>query len=79
MPICNGRTIRFHIAITSTIENAKAVCSQAVMYRSTDNNPLLYFAVYHRHTPMLYFCQLDPEQQTCEDVAHFRCHVKKGT
>jgi hypothetical protein len=75
MSICDGRTLCFHIAITCTntnIENAKVVCSQAVLHRSTGNDPLLYFAVFDRHTQVLYLCLLDPQQQTFEDVAQFQ-------
>jgi hypothetical protein len=65
----------FHIAITHTntnIENANVVCSQAIIYRSTENDPLLHFAVYDPYTKTLYFCLLDPEQRTFEDVAQFQ-------
>jgi hypothetical protein len=74
MSIRNGRTIGFHIAFTCTntdIENAKAVCSQAVLYRSTGNDALLYFAVYHCPTQMVYFCRLDPKEQTFDNVELF--------
>jgi hypothetical protein len=75
MSIRNGRTIGFHIAFTcnnTNIENAKVVCSQAVLYRSTDNDPPLYFAIFDRHTQVLYLCLLDPQQQTFEDLAKYQ-------
>ncbi|KAF2691561.1 hypothetical protein K458DRAFT_425499 [Lentithecium fluviatile CBS 122367] len=81
MSICDTRAFCFHVAITWSIpdiENAKAVCSQAVLYRSTDNDPLLYFAVYDRHTQTLYFCLLDPAQQTYEDMIHYSTQHQDG-
>jgi hypothetical protein len=75
MSIRDERTICFHIAITYTnadMENAKAVCSQAVLYNSTENDAYLYFAVYDCFTQMGCFCLLDPKEQTYEDVAQFQ-------
>jgi hypothetical protein len=74
MLIRDGRTICFHIAITYTntdLESAKAVCSQAVLYSSTENDACLFFAVYDCTTQMGCFCLLDPKEQTYEDVAQF--------
>jgi len=58
------------------MENAKAVCSQAVLYSSTENDACLFFAVYDRFTQMGCFCLLDPEEQIYEEVAQFQmpCH-----
>jgi hypothetical protein len=75
MSICDERALYFHIAITcanTDIENAKTICSQAAIYYSTDDDPLLYFAVYDRYTQVLYFGLLDPEQKTYEDVVEFQ-------
>jgi hypothetical protein len=72
MLIRDGRTICFHIAITYTntdLESAKAVCSQAVLYSSTENDACLFFAVYDCTTQMGCFCLLDPKEQIYEDVA----------
>jgi hypothetical protein len=74
MSICDRRSLCFHIATTyinTDIENAKLVCAHAALYRSTDNDPPLHFAVYDRDTRMLYFCLLDPKQRTFEDLAQF--------
>ncbi|KAF2786383.1 hypothetical protein K505DRAFT_380314 [Melanomma pulvis-pyrius CBS 109.77] len=73
--IKKGTTICFHIAATYTnpdIENAKEVCSQAVLYRSTENDPLLHFAVYDRHTQTCCFCMLDPKELHFDHVAEFQ-------
>lgn len=74
MRIHIGPTTCFHIAITGTnkdLENAKVVCSQALIYWTSDKNPPLHFAVYDRHTQKLYFCLLDPKDLTLEDVEQF--------
>ena len=74
MSISDGRAHCFHIAMTGSntdIENAKAVCAQEILYRSTDSDPLLFFAAYDRCSRMVYFGLLDPRQQTCEDIAQF--------
>ncbi|KAL5400403.1 hypothetical protein PMIN03_012407 [Paraphaeosphaeria minitans] len=71
--IIRDRNICFYIAITCTntdIENAKAVCSQAVVYRSTYNDPNLYLAVYDTATQMVWFCLLNSAQLEYEDVAY---------
>jgi len=81
MSICNGGAFCFHIAIPYTntdIENAKAVCSQEAIYRSTDNDPLLNFAVYDPYTRIFYFCLLDPKHQTIEDVAQFQLPLQES-
>ena len=70
MSICDGRAHCFHIAMTrcdTDIENAKVVCSQEVLYRSTDSDPLLYFAVYDRCSHRVSFGLLDPKYRTCEN------------
>lgn len=53
------------------LENAKAVCSQAILYRTKEDDVSLYFAVYDSRTHMVYFCLCDPSQQTFEDVSHY--------
>jgi hypothetical protein len=81
MSISDGRTICFHIAITCTnadIENAKEVCSQAILYRSTENDPHLFFAVYDCLTQKLYFCLLDPLQQAYENITHYTTQDQAG-
>lgn len=75
MSICNGHAYCFHIAMTGSntdIENAKAVCSQDILYMSMDSDPLLYFAVYDRCSHMVCFGLLDPKHRTFEDVAQFQ-------
>jgi hypothetical protein len=75
LSIGDRQTVCFHVAIicnNTDIENVKAVCSQAVLHRSTDNDPLLFFAVYDGRTQMVYFCLLDPKLGTFEDVAQFQ-------
>jgi hypothetical protein len=69
----NEHNICFHMAVTQTnteIEYAKAVCSQAVLCRTKEDDPSLYFAVYDSRTRMVYFCLCDPFEQTFEDVSH---------
>jgi hypothetical protein len=51
------------------IEDAKAVCAQAVLYNSTPDDCLLYYAVYDFPTRMAHFCLCDPRGETFEDVA----------
>lgn len=68
------RNICFHLAATWTntdIENAKAVCSQAILYRTKEDDASLFFAVCDSRTQTVYFCLCDPSQQTFEDVSHY--------
>jgi hypothetical protein len=60
----------FFIAISYTdVEEASAVCAQAVLYRNTPNDSLLYSAVYDVLTQMIYFYRCDPRERTYEYVA----------
>jgi hypothetical protein len=62
----------FHIALArknTNIENAKAICFQAVLYYTNEEDPSLYFAVYDTCTQMVHFCLCDPFQQTFEDTS----------
>jgi hypothetical protein len=71
MLIRDERTICFYIAITYInidIKNAKAVCSQAVLYNSIENNAYLFFTIYNYFTQIGCFCLLNPKEQTYEDV-----------
>jgi hypothetical protein len=56
------------------IESAKTVCSQAILYRTKENDASLYFAVCDNRTQTVYFCPCDPSQQTFEDVSHYSMH-----
>jgi malonyl CoA-acyl carrier protein transacylase len=78
MVIINESNSCFHMAITGTntdIENAKAVCSQAVLYRSTEDDPDLYYSVYDSRTQKVFFCLCDPAKQEFEDVS---CYSMQG-
>jgi hypothetical protein len=73
----NESTYCFHLAITGTntdVENAKAVCSQAVLYKSTGNDPDLYHAVYDSLTQMVSFCRCSPSKEDIEDVSYYSMH-----
>ncbi|KAH7061855.1 hypothetical protein BKA63DRAFT_198289 [Paraphoma chrysanthemicola] len=75
--IKNERNACFHIAITDTnadIENAKAVCSQAILYRSTEDDPDLYYSVYNAFTHMVFFCLCSPSLHEFADVSHYSMH-----
>tara|TARA_R110002003_G_scaffold3361_1_gene25206 strand:- start:7 stop:393 length:387 start_codon:yes stop_codon:yes gene_type:complete len=72
MIIENESNSCFHIAITGTntdIENAKAVCCQAILYRTTEDDPDLYYSVYDSRTQMVSFCLCSPSKQGFEDVS----------
>jgi hypothetical protein len=76
--IGNERNSCFHMAITSSntnIENAKAVCCQAVLYRSTEDDCNLYYAVHDSHTQRVFFCLCNPLHQEFEDVS---CYSMQG-
>jgi hypothetical protein len=67
--IHDERKLCFFIAISHThVEEASAICAQAVLHRSTPNDGLLYYAVYDVLTQMVYFCLCDPQEETYEDV-----------
>jgi malonyl CoA-acyl carrier protein transacylase len=62
----------FHIAITGSntnIKNAKVVCCQAILYRSSEDNPDLYCSVYDKVTQMVLFCLFSPSKQELKDVS----------
>jgi spore germination protein YaaH len=70
--ISNQRNICFHTAWTNgDVEDAKDICAQAVLYRSTPRCPHLYYAVYNSRTRTFYFCLLDPNEQEHTDVATY--------
>ena len=72
--ISDGRHICFHLAVSQNnadIDDAKAVCAQAVLYRSTPYNASLYFAVYNTSTQLVHFCSLDPAAQTYKDTKKY--------
>jgi spore germination protein YaaH len=70
--ISNQRNICFHTAWTNgDVEDAKGICAQAVLYRSTPQCPHLYCAVYNSRTRTFYFCLLDPNEQEYTDVATY--------
>jgi hypothetical protein len=67
--IHHERKLCLFIAISySDVEEASAVCAQAVLHRSTPNDGLLYYAVYDVLTQMVYLCLCDPQEETYEDV-----------
>jgi malonyl CoA-acyl carrier protein transacylase len=72
MVIENESNSCFHMAITGTttdVENAKAVCCQAILYRSSEDDPDLYYCVYDRVTRMVFFCLCSPSKQELEDMS----------
>jgi hypothetical protein len=72
MVIVDERKSCFHMAITGTntdIKNAKEVCSQAVLERSTEDDPDLYYSVYDSRTQKVFFCLCDPAKQEFKDVS----------
>jgi hypothetical protein len=74
MLIKNGCNSCFHIAVpwnNSDIENAKAVCSQAILYRTKEDDPDLYFAIYDIRAQMVSFCLCSPSQEAFEDVSQY--------
>jgi hypothetical protein len=78
MVIMNESNSCFHTAITGTntdMENAKAVCAQAVLYRSTEYDPDLYYSVYDSRTQKVFFCLCDPAKQEFVDVS---CYSMQG-
>ncbi|KAJ5063702.1 hypothetical protein J3E74DRAFT_287990 [Bipolaris maydis] len=67
----------FQVAIAGTntdVENAKAVCSQAILYRSTRDDPDLYHAVYDSLTHMVSFCRCSPSKEDIEGVSCYSMH-----
>ncbi|KAH8710283.1 hypothetical protein GQ44DRAFT_434805 [Phaeosphaeriaceae sp. PMI808] len=77
----NDHKICFHIAVTCSntdIENAKAVCSQAVLYRTMENDPEVYFSVYDSRNQVVFFCLCDPSKQEFEDVSYYSVQVEAG-
>jgi hypothetical protein len=70
--ISNQRNVCFHTAWTNgDVEDAKGICAQAVLYRSTSQCPHLYYAVYDNSTRTFHFCLLDPKEQEYTDVAAY--------
>jgi hypothetical protein len=68
--IHDERKLCFFLAISYTdVEEASAVCAQAVLYCTTPNDGLLYYAVYDVLTQMVYICLCDPREETYEYVA----------
>jgi hypothetical protein len=78
MVIVDERKCCFHMAITSTntdIENAREVCAQAVLYKSAEDDPDLYYSVYDSRTQKVFFCLCAPAKQEFEDVS---CYSMQG-
>lgn len=65
----------FHTAVTcgnNDIENAKAVCCRTVLYRMTQGDADVYFAILDVRLQVVYFCLCSPSQQEFEDASqHF--------
>jgi hypothetical protein len=72
MVVKNESNSCFHVGITggnTDLENAKAVCAQAILYRSSEDNPDLYYSVYDSLTQMVSFCLCSPSKLEFQDVA----------
>jgi hypothetical protein len=70
--------ICFHTAWTNgNVEDAKVICAQAVLYRSTPRSPLLYYAVFDSRTQTGHLCLLDPKEQEYTDVATYSSGYQK--
>lgn len=73
--INHGCQTCFRIAVprgNNDIENAKAVCCQAVLYRTTQGDADVYFAVLDIRLQAVYVCLCSPSQQEFKDVSqHF--------
>jgi hypothetical protein len=70
--ITHGRQTCFYIAVprgNNDIEDAKAVCCQAVLYRTTQGDADVYFAVLDIDLQAVHFCLCSPLQQEFEDVS----------
>jgi hypothetical protein len=77
MVVKNESNSCFYMAITGTntdIENTKVVCSQAILYRSTEDDPDLYFSVYDRLTQIVSICLCSPSMQEFKDVTYYSMH-----
>jgi hypothetical protein len=75
--IKNGRRSCFHLAVTGTntdIENARMVCAQAILSRTRQHDPALYFAVYDTWAHVVHFCLFIPSREELEDVACYSMH-----
>jgi hypothetical protein len=62
----------FHIALTcgnNDIKDAKAICCQAVLYRTTQDDADVYFAVFDIFLQTAHFCLCNPSQQEFEDIS----------
>lgn len=74
MLIRNERHICFHIATTTCtntdIENARRSVLKP-WYRSTADDPSLYYLVNDSHTEMVVFCLCDPSKQMFGDESCF--------
>jgi hypothetical protein len=78
MVVENESNSCFHIAITGTntdIENAKAVCSRAILYRSSEDDSDLFYSVYDSLTQTVFYCLCSPSTQEFEDVS---CNSMQG-
>ena len=70
--IKHGHRTCFHIAVTcgnNDIENAKAVCCQGVLYRTTQDDADVYFPVLEIGLQAVHFCLCRPSQQEFEDIS----------
>ena len=81
MVIQNARHSCFHIATTWTntdLENAKAVCSQTILYRSSEGDASLYFAVCDSRTQIVLFCLYNTLVETIKDVPSYFMQSEAG-
>jgi hypothetical protein len=69
--IKNGRKSCFHVAVlwSNDLENAKVVCAQEVLYRTKEDDPDVYFAVYDVCEQMVSFCLCRPSSQEIKDTS----------
>jgi hypothetical protein len=73
MVVKNDSSTCLHVAITGTntdLENANDVCCQAILYRSTEDDPDLHYSVYDSLTQTLYFRLFSPSGQVSENVSY---------
>ncbi|KAF2023087.1 hypothetical protein EK21DRAFT_95193 [Setomelanomma holmii] len=68
-----GTTDAFHIVVLwqgTDIEEAKEICAQEVLHKSTESDGVLYFALYHPTEQKLYLCTVDPNEGEMSDISN---------
>ncbi|KAH5621697.1 hypothetical protein HBI51_249160 [Parastagonospora nodorum] len=75
--IHNEHNLCFLIAVThGDIDDAAAICAQAVLQNSTHNDCTLYYAVFEAPTQIVHFCLCDPHEETYELVFRQSMHSR---